>query len=943
MDENTGSFGYWIKRRRKALDLTRAGLAVRVSCSSDTIKKIERDERRPSLQIASLLADALELAPEERAQFLSTAEQKRSAESLPFSAKTFLQFPRLAHPLPSQTTPFIGRQTELAELTTRLCDPGCRLLTLVGPGGMGKTRLALQAAEHLQTDYRDGACFTALAGIDSPGDIPSAISTSLGLNQFGKFSSKEQLIRFLQNKELLLLLDNYEHLLPETGLLADILQHALGVKLLVTSRQRLNLISEWVYAIEGLSIPVNGVSDLETYSSAALFVGTARRLKPDFTLDESNKSAVAQICRQVEGMPLAIELAAAWIPALEPQEIARQLESGLDLLEADFGDLPERQRSMRAVFDVSWKLLTLEENQAIQKLAVFRGGFNLISSEAAFEISQKDILRLVNKCWVQPETGGRFHLHELVRQYALEKLRQDPDLSTRVEEKHSAYFCHFLKVNEDKWWGPDENKLISEIESDLQNIEAAWNWALAHRQTELIANALNYLARIYSWSNRTSKLRTILLSALDYFHQDFSQDGIDPRIPLLAHFWTLTWFEDNWEKTSEEPQLIQEAAGLLARLEEEGCDTRNERAHLLLWEGDVKAWSDPQAAMQLHRRSAALYAELGDKKLEALALYRMAELCRAVGILDQGLSIALKNLAFQKEVGNHRMVARNLELLAKIYRETGEVEEAEKRNLQSMQAIEKSGFRHNYGAGLIGYTITLICAGKFEEARRYAQESIKVFDWMGEGRKTGSLTYYGLTVAELHLGEYAQAKAAVEFCVESCKQTSNLIMLSMILNHLGEIYLVEKNITEALECLQESHAIIQNYRHYLGSSMPLINLGCVYLTFKQPDQANQWLVKGLQEASRKGSFRLALHGLLSLALLEGACGRPERAIEIYTLAMKYPYVANSKWFRAVFGVQIDALAEKLPPETVSAARSRGRKLELWEVVKNWLQEKQLNR
>jgi transcriptional regulator with XRE-family HTH domain/tetratricopeptide (TPR) repeat protein len=931
MDENIGSLGYWIKRRRKALDLTRAGLAARVNCSSDTIKKIERDERRPSLQIAGLLADALELSPKERAQFLETAEKKRSPENLPLSANAFLSLPRLTHPLPSQTTPFIGRQTELVELTSRLCDPECRLVTLVGPGGIGKTRLALQAAEHLQADYREGAGFVTLAGIDSSGDIPAAITTSLGLSQLGKDGSEEQLVSFLQNKELLLLLDNYEHLLPDTGLLTSILEKAPGVKLLVTSRQRLNLISEWVYAIEGLSIPVNGVSDLETYSSAALFVVTARRLKPDFRLDESNKSAVAQICRQVEGMPLAIELAAAWIPVLDPQGIAEGITQGLDILEADMGDMPERQRSMRAVFDVSWNLLSELEQQVVQQLAVFRGGFSQMSAEAAFGISTRQILGLVNKCWLRQESNGRFGLHELVRQYAEQRALVQPGLWVSIRESHSLIFCNLLKSHQGEWFSHKEKTFVAQIEADFQNIEAAWSWAIENCRADYIGRAIESLCIYLDRSGRIRKGKAVAKAAVDCLAAGSSDLFYPPDSLSLAR--ALYWLTDFSEEREEKNRLIEEANLLLDRLEQSGCDTQAERARFL-WVKSVLCYREsPQLSLELISQAAQLFRAVGEKTREVMVYGSMVDLCLIFGYVDQAAEVAYRSLSISKELGNQWLVVASYESVGDVCRQRGDLEQAERYHCLSVVDEQEMGFQT---VNDINLTETLILAGKFDEATQRAEAQLISVEMIESSSYRASLASLQLARALMHSGEFSRARLLGEMSLQEGEKDNKNSRIKA-LNLLAQLDVVEEQTDAALARLQESLEALKGYRQVIFASTPLTVLSYVFLRREQIDQADEHLRASLQEAARIGSFPLAVKALPALALLETAHGKYERAIEIYSLALKYPYISKSKWFEDIAGCQIASIEAALPPETVSAARSRGRELDLWEVVREWSQ------
>ena len=292
--------------------------------------------------------------------------------------------------LPAQPTPFIGRVDELIEIARILADPACRLLTLLGPGGVGKTRLALEVAAAQADAFTDGVIFVPLASVGAPNQIVSAMGDALAFSFTGQADAVEQLLRYLHERHLLLVLDNFEHLLEAVDLVHDILQRAPQVSLLVTSRERLNLQTEWLFDVSGLSYPSFDRRDLVTsqnmttltaYTAVQLFVQRATQVQPRFPLTEANLTTIARICQQVEGMPLAIELAAAGTRLLSIGEIEQQIRSNLDVLATSLRDVPARHRSLRAVFDQSWNLLDPPERTLLSRLAVFRGGSTLNAAE----------------------------------------------------------------------------------------------------------------------------------------------------------------------------------------------------------------------------------------------------------------------------------------------------------------------------------------------------------------------------------------------------------------------------------------------------------------------------------------------------------------------------------------------------------------------------------
>jgi predicted ATPase/DNA-binding CsgD family transcriptional regulator len=386
--------------------------------------------------------------------------------------------------LPSSATPFIGRTDELKEIKHQLGKT--RLLTLIGPGGMGKTRLALKTAEDVVDDFRDGCFFISLAPIHSVDHIIQSVAEAVSFPLPTNEDPEYQLLRYLQKKNLLLVMDNYEHLMDGVGIVSEILQNTSGVKVLATSRERLNLKSETLLNIAGMGEANN--------DAATLFLQSGAKAQPGFEPSSDELTQIENICRYLGGMPLAIELAASWLHVLSVDEINDELQKGLDILETEVRDAPERHRSIRAVFDQSWSLLDKDEQGIFMRLSIFRGGFTHGAAARVAGAPLKQIARLVNKSILRHDPNtGRLGIHELLRQYAQEKLENTPQASDSTKEAFAAYYADFMEKKWQQIRGPEQIPALTEVEADIDNVRGAWRYYLDEK------NALQLKRFLYSF------------------------------------------------------------------------------------------------------------------------------------------------------------------------------------------------------------------------------------------------------------------------------------------------------------------------------------------------------------------------------------------------------------------------------------------------------------
>lgn len=407
-----------------------------------------------------------------------------------------------SHNLSLRATSFVGRDLELTEVATLLAKPDCRLLTLLGPAGVGKTRLALQVAhEQLKLDSFGGGVYLAeLESLADPGLIATAVAGVLGLELQGPADPVGEVARHIGEREYLLVLDNFEQLTRGAVVLSELLAACPRLKLLVTSRERLNLEEERAFEVAGLPFPGTRTlapAEALRFDAVQLFVQRAKRARSDFELTSDSLPFVLDVCRLVEGLPLGLELAAVWLRVVSVSEVATELESNLDLLATPTRNVPERHRSLRAAFEHSWNLLSGKERVVLARLAVFRGGFR---RDAAGEVAGATIpvlASLLDKSLLRADASGRYEFHPLLGQYMREKLAEDPAEQSEVEERHARHYLNFLRGWSQGLKGGRQKAALEALDEERENLRRSWRKAVGEAWVEELQAAAEPLGSFY--------------------------------------------------------------------------------------------------------------------------------------------------------------------------------------------------------------------------------------------------------------------------------------------------------------------------------------------------------------------------------------------------------------------------------------------------------------
>ena len=680
------------------------------------------------------LADELEVEP--------TDETTRLYEQIKYGMFQVSPNRLRINNLPPDLTSFVGRGREMEEINLLLEDPNCRLLTLVGPGGVGKTRLAIAVAAQQMEAFPNGACFVPLAGVSSVESIVPSILQALDLKQAEQGDLNQQLVDFLHDKELILILDNFEHLVDGAGLVSELLEQAPGLIILVSSRQRLGLQAEWAFEVNGLSYPTGkDTQNLAAYEAVMLFQQRLHQVKPRSTLFQDDLSAVSRICQAVEGLPLGVELAASAVRRRSIEQVASAIESGKEDLKVAYKDVPERHRSIRAVFEHSYRLLSQEEQSAFVGLAVFRGGFSAEAAEQVAGANAEILESLVEHSLVRYDgEKERYDLHELVRQYALEKLREQG----REDEIRNQHLRYFIDLGERIYNKTYTNERFNTFAPEVDNYRAAMEWCTSNQMWE---------------------------SSLQLFG-------------AVGETWALTsnWHEvDRWDKKIFASKHEFEHGPYLARgLKSAGAMV-----------GDV----DWDAALVLINKSLSIWREIGDQNGIAKTLYAIGDGYLCQGKTREAIMLMEESLVISRQINNQVLTADVLRYLCGLYLHIdfkNNLEKARKLRTESLKIYRQIGSDAGIAFCLASEGCQEMAFGNYKKAHSLLEESINLL------RNSNYPTSYQISILGNlgavcgYLRDYKSACTYYEKSIEYANQIGDRNLVSLcdlcyILSRTGEV------------------------------------------------------------------------------------------------------------------------------------------------------------
>jgi predicted ATPase/DNA-binding CsgD family transcriptional regulator len=810
--------------------------------------------------------------------------------------------------LPVQTTSFIGREDDIEDIKHLLLDePDCQLLTLVGPGGIGKSRVALATAAEMINEMPDGVYFVPLAPVYDVADIVPTIAQILHFTFYGKTEPKDQLLDYLYSKKLLLVLDNFEHLRTGSDLLTDILKHAPDVLLLTTSRERLNLQEEWIFIVSGLSYPADdnlesksgSETDLETYQAVKLFSHRARQADTNFSPTDEIID-IARICQLVEGMPLGLELAAGWVHTLSCNEIALQIERSLDFLTSSKHNIPERHQSLRVVIEQTWQRLSADEQSAMSQLSVFHGGCTRDAARAITGTSLTVLSTLIDKALLRRTDTGRYELHELLRQFSEEKLEQNPKQVEQIRQKHREYFIAFLEARTAEVKRSWQKETLAEIKADIDNVRFAWRLSATQKNVDALERAAECLFVYYLYGNGYDEgyiefghaANSLIYPANVFTDDNWMQhmlvaDGqeIFASYLLSIHGYFLAHRRD----LVAGQKVLEQSLIFLRQNQSSSKQVQYQRAEAsaLAWLGWAVYFQGQFVEGESYAsESLAHFSEIGDHWGEGWSLCLLGGYTRYTQPIKAEQTYR-RGVAVCEKYGDQSVLSYNSFNLGNVLRESGHFTQAQVYIDRGVTIAEQMQNRLGLGYSLLCRGQLEIDLGKYQQATQTLEQSVIYFNEIGTIHVSRAKFFLGMS---LHLrGDYLQAAQLYTQAYDGIRSADSRLGIVSCLNGFGRLAYDQGKLQESEEFHRKALTIAVDMHMEPEIASTLRYLGQVMTALGKTHHADakQYFIQALEVSTRHRLAPLALATCVDWAKLSLQTNRVELLVKLLTLATQH--------------------------------------------------------
>ncbi len=776
------SFGNWLRKQRRALDLTRQAFADRIGCAEVTLRRIEAGTLKPSKELANILLDKLGIPETERSQWISFA---RGLSDFPSQSHQSSNKPITN--LPAPLTTFIGREKEQSDVVGLIAKH--RLVTLTGSGGVGKTRLSIRVGEQVLGNYPDGVWLVELAPILDPSLVPHTTALTLGLREDPNRRIINMLCDYLRQKRMLLLLDNCEHVLDACAQLIDaVLKACPNLKILATSREPLNVTGEAIYRVPSLELPnVQQILDtFRNYESIQLFEERAQLVQFDFSLTLENVASVAQICQRLDGIPLAIELAAAKVAMFSSEQIVEHLHESFNLLAQGSRTALPRHQTLHAAIDWSYNLLTPTEQVLFRRLSVFVGGWTIDAAQSVCSgelLQSEDVLnlleQLINKSLVITEKAGheaRYHMLETIRQYAHEKLAESGEIEV-VRGRHLDFFLAVALRFEPEAHGPQLLSWIVSVNAEHGNLLEAMNWAGESGQAQSglrMGSALHYywLCRGY-WSVGRGSLERLLARPEAAEHTTVRGNALNLAGDLATQQGDL---KAAWT-------LLEESKAIGLELGEAGKSSLGWTRMIL---GESLMGHDKAMAQYELDQGVVLLREAGEGWRLAIALLVRGWLAGNQGDLAKARELFNESLSILRNIGDTWTSADPIGSLGWVFYCLGEYPTASAYLQQALEIYRAVDDKFSTPGIFAHLGAIALLRGNAQQARAYFDESLTIaYELMSRKHIANALCNLGISVG--HLNDYAPATALLNEGLELSQEIGNTYLIAACITGLASI------------------------------------------------------------------------------------------------------------------------------------------------------------